>query len=202
MNLTLSREGVYRWIVFLPSRRDGIGALNRYYGLMETGELKTRGIFLRRHDTPPLVKDMQKEMLNVLCEAENAGSFLERVPRALEVARRYASLVKSGSAPPQSLVISRRVAKGMDDYSVLTDTAAALDVLNREGFQAEPGQKVQFVLTDAKSKIPWKRVALKEQVESSTEYDVRAYLEWVARGAENLLSPWADVDKIRRQIAR
>jgi DNA polymerase-2 len=48
-------EGHYRWIVFLPSKmHPKIGVLNRYYGVMEDGKVKVRGIEVRRADTPSL----------------------------------------------------------------------------------------------------------------------------------------------------
>ena len=30
-------EGHYKWIVFLPSKNTGVGALNRYYGMFDNG---------------------------------------------------------------------------------------------------------------------------------------------------------------------
>jgi DNA polymerase elongation subunit (family B) len=45
MKIPLSFEGRYRWIVFLPSKvHPGVGVLNRYYGAMENGKIKVRGL--------------------------------------------------------------------------------------------------------------------------------------------------------------
>ncbi len=49
----LNFEGRYKWIVFLPSKmHPNVGVLNRYYGVMENGKLKVRGVEVRKRDTP------------------------------------------------------------------------------------------------------------------------------------------------------
>jgi DNA polymerase elongation subunit (family B) len=53
IGVPLNFEGRYKWIVFLPSKvHPRIGVLNRYYGVMENGKIKVRGIEVRRRDTP------------------------------------------------------------------------------------------------------------------------------------------------------
>jgi DNA polymerase-2 len=43
IRLPISFEGLYRWIVFLPSKiHRGIPALNRYYGVFRNGKIKDR----------------------------------------------------------------------------------------------------------------------------------------------------------------
>src|SRR5437667_4518762 len=67
LRLPISFEGIYKWIVFLSSKTDSkVGVLNRYYGIFEDGTLKVRGIDLRRHDTPDIVRQCQTEMLDIL----------------------------------------------------------------------------------------------------------------------------------------
>src|SRR5204862_203744 len=61
IGLPIELEGRYKWIVFLPCKTTGVGALNRYYGLFQDDEFKLRGIELRKHDTP--------EFINLLCRS-------------------------------------------------------------------------------------------------------------------------------------
>src|SRR6267143_1602692 len=52
LDLPLSFEGQYKWIVFLNSKTDPQApVLNRYYGIFQDRTLKVRGIDVRRHDT-------------------------------------------------------------------------------------------------------------------------------------------------------
>lgn len=76
IGIPLNLEGRYAWIVFLPNISTGVGALNRYYGKFEDGELKLRGIAVRREDTPLLVEDLQQDMLRHLSAAPDRSAFL------------------------------------------------------------------------------------------------------------------------------
>jgi DNA polymerase elongation subunit (family B) len=49
IGVSLNFEGKYKWVVFLPSKmHPNIGVLNRYYGVMESGKLKVRGLEVRK----------------------------------------------------------------------------------------------------------------------------------------------------------
>lgn len=50
--IDVNLEGRYGWIVFLPNKSNGAGALNRYYGVLRNGELKVRGVEMRMSNTP------------------------------------------------------------------------------------------------------------------------------------------------------
>ncbi|MEA3137152.1 MAG: polymerase, partial [Thermoplasmata archaeon] len=56
VGVPLEVEGVYRWLVLLPSKLHSttspVGVPNRYYGKFEDGTLKVRGIEVQRHSTP------------------------------------------------------------------------------------------------------------------------------------------------------
>ena len=78
IGVCLNFEGRYKWIVFLPSKmHPHIGVLNRYYGVMENGKLKVRGIEVRKRDTPKFVYDAQMEMIDVLSKANNSAEFMK-----------------------------------------------------------------------------------------------------------------------------
>jgi len=55
--------------------------LNRYYGVMENGKLKVRGIEVRKRDTPRFVYDGQMEMINVFSAADNSREFMPKDSR-------------------------------------------------------------------------------------------------------------------------
>ena len=66
IGIPLELKGEFRWIVFLPNKSNGVGALNRYYGVMTNSKLKVRGIEIRRSDTPKLICNLQEAMLGKL----------------------------------------------------------------------------------------------------------------------------------------
>jgi len=70
--LPLAIESVYRYVVFLPSKQYAdVPVPNRFFAVGEDGELKVRGLECRRHDTAPLLKRMQHEVLAILAEAHD-----------------------------------------------------------------------------------------------------------------------------------
>ena len=54
----LTEVDSYDWIAFLPMA-DGSGAYNRYFGRLDTGKMKIRGVMARKGDTPEYVRRMQ-----------------------------------------------------------------------------------------------------------------------------------------------
>jgi DNA polymerase I len=61
----LTEVDTYDWITFLPMS-DGTGAYNRYFGRLNTGKMKIRGVMARKGDTPEYVNKMQQEVFEVL----------------------------------------------------------------------------------------------------------------------------------------
>lgn len=73
--IPIELEGKYKWIIFLPRHGDGAGSLTHYYGALQDGGLKVRGLELRRSDTPPIVQQCQQDILEYLSEADPTRSF-------------------------------------------------------------------------------------------------------------------------------
>jgi len=110
--IPLTVEGKYRWIVFVPSKvMPEIPVLNRYYGVFDDGRLKMRGIEARRADTPPLIAEAQKAMIEKLAPARNLQEFMERIPEALSILREYACRLVEGKVDVGELAITKRLSK-------------------------------------------------------------------------------------------
>ena len=110
--ISISLEGVYKWIAFLPSRRSPrIPVVNRYLGAFAGGATKVRGIDLRRSDTPPLVAEAQRRMIAILAEAPDAAGYRARVPAVLDVLVETALRLWDGRVPAEELAITKTVSK-------------------------------------------------------------------------------------------
>ncbi|MHC4753026.1 MAG: LAGLIDADG family homing endonuclease, partial [Planctomycetota bacterium] len=64
--INIEFEGYYRWLVFLPNKATGAGALTRYYGLLDNGKFKVRGVELRQRSTPKFFIKFQQKLLDTL----------------------------------------------------------------------------------------------------------------------------------------
>ena len=81
--ISLAIESVYRYVVFLPSKQYvDVAVPNRFFAVGENDELKVRGLECRRHDTPPLLAQMQHEVLAILAEAHDYNSYLAKLETA------------------------------------------------------------------------------------------------------------------------
>lgn len=187
--LPISIEGVYKWIVFLRNKGNNAGALNRYYGLFENGELKIRGIELRRHDSPQLVRDLQNDSLKILSTANNSKEFIEKIPAVIGTLKQYARKIICGDYPLEDLVLTKRVSRGLYEHEQFNDQVAALTQLVDEGVSIHPGEMIRYILCD-NSRNHKKRVKIAELIDGNEEYDVNRYVEVLARGVESMLQPF------------
>ena len=163
--IPISFEGRYKWIVFLPSKtHPSVGVLNRYYGVMEDGKIKVRGLEVRKRDTPRFVFDAQTEMINTLATANNTAELRMKISSALDVVRRYRQKLLDGDVPIQDLIISKRMSRNPEQYRQHVSQVIAAEQLIKEGAEVHAGNSVKFVFTHSKHKKHERRVPLHLQV--------------------------------------
>ena len=202
--IPLGVEGIYKWLVFLPGRLTGAGALNRYFGLFDNGEFKLRGIALRKHDTPELVRSLQSGMLEAFSKAGGAREFLERIPDALQVLGRFSRRVLGGDCLPDELILTKRVSRSLEEYVQFNDTRCAIQRLKGAGLDIPAGESVRYVVTDGSARDPAKRAVPVQffERERDWQYDRGIYHRLLVRAAEEMLSPFGyDMERLDR-IAR
>lgn len=188
--LPIELEGRYKWIVFLPCKTTGVGALNRYYGLLEHDEFKLRGIELRKHDTPEFINICQEAMLGELSLASTAAEFRERIPRAVDILRWTAKCVLDRAIPAHQFILTKNVSRALPEFVVLTATAAALKQMEKRGFAVEPGETVRYVLLDARARDSERKVRVAEFLDGSEEPDAWEYIRLLCRSGQTLLAPF------------
>jgi DNA polymerase-2 len=189
--IPLSFEGRYRWIVFLPSKiHPNVGVLNRYYGTMESGKIKARGLEVRRRDTPPFVRSAQTEMLEVLANAKNSTEFRAKIPGALNVLREYRRKLLEGEVPVWDLVVTKHLSKDPKRYKQMVSQVIAAKQLMKEGVEVAAGKNVKFLFTSAENKRYERRVRAEELIEKDTKSDVKKYLLLLYASAANMFSPF------------
>lgn len=190
LDLPISFEGRYKWIVFLNSRVDPrIPVLNRYYGVFSNGKLKVRGIDLRRRDTAEIIRKCQSDMLAVLSQANNSHEFQILIPKVLAAMKHYVMLLRTGRVPTGDLIIKKRLSKAPEEYSNLVEQAIAAVHLVREGESIHAGQSINYLITNSKSRISENRALPAELIDENTQYDPERYVELLLSSTTNLLLP-------------
>jgi len=203
LDLPISFEGVYKWIVFLSSKTDSkVGVLNRYYGIFEDGRLKFRGVDLRRHDTPEIVRKCQTEMLDIFTRARDSSEFRLLIPRALRVLEGFVFLLRERSVPLEDLVIVRNLSKNPDEYTHQVPQAIAARHLVTQGGSVHAGQQVSYILTYDQARTAERMALPPEVADESTVYDSERYVDLLCSSAANLLLPLGYDAKYLRSMFR
>ncbi len=188
--IPIALEGIYRWIVFCPSRESPeITVPNRFYGVFQNGEQKVRGLELRRRDTAPRIARAQQEMLDCLAQAENGTEFLARVPEALQILRHHVEEIREGRVPFEELIITRTLSKDPMQYVREDAGAIAAKTLAGAGVKLHPGEQIGYIILDQKAKFKGDRARPAVLLTGTESYDKEKYVELLIRAGETLLAP-------------
>jgi DNA polymerase-2 len=186
--VTMSLEGIYRWVAFLPSKGNRESPVaNRYFGLFKNGKIKARGLAFRRSDTPPLVQEAQIRMLDILKATNDANDYRLKITEILDLLLEYNLMLKDGQTRNENLAIAKRISQEPNAYKVDSLTALAAQQLEDTGIPIHPGEKVKYVIKDAESKDKAERVRPFPLVGPDDTYDVKKYQEMLVKATEEIL---------------
>jgi DNA polymerase-2 len=195
-------EGIYRWMVFLPSKvKPELSVANRYFGQFEDGEIKARGLAFRRSDVPPMVREVQLRMLEVLSRVKDVNGYRPKIPEVFDVLFDSVLKLRNGEVEHSELVVSRTLSQDPSDYRVDNHTAIAARQLEDVGIRMHPGEKVPYVIRDARSKVKEDRVRAVPLIGPEDGYDEEKYTEFLLKAAEEVLIPFGyDISLLRRWV--
>jgi DNA polymerase-2 len=186
--ITMSLEGIYAWMAFLPSKGNPESPVaNRYFGLFKSGKIKARGLAFRRSDTPPLIQEAQLRMVEILAEAKDLAGCRAKIPKILDLLLEYSLKLKDGRARQEDLAIGKRISKEPNAYKVDSLTALAAQELEDFGIPIHPGERVKYMIKDALSKDKGGRTRPFPLVGPDDTYDVKKYLEILVKATEEVL---------------
>ncbi len=190
VGIPMSWDGRYNFVVFLPSRAEpDIPALSHYWGIKSDGEIKVRGIEVRRRDIPKIVKDAQYAFIDIFQGAKSVEEFMRRIPKVKKMLYRYVDKIETGEVSREELTIRQRVSRKPSQYKVNSYQAVAARQLERSGVVVTPGKNVRYIIlnADADPEFPEKKVILSDLYdEKKHQYDRKKYIELLKRAFENI----------------
>ena len=143
--IPVSFEGIFRWVVFLPSVNDKDRPVpTHYYGVYENQETKVRGLQLREKNTPYIVKELQEETINIMKNCKTKKEILHNLPKYCNLLRD--KLKNLGSVEPEKLVCHIRVTK--NDYKNNIVQKKVIEKLKTKGIEILPGDNIDYVYQD------------------------------------------------------
>jgi DNA polymerase-2 len=147
--MPIALEGVYRWLSFLPSKRNpSVAVPNRFVGAFAGGEVKARGIAMRRSDAPPFVASLQRRLLAAMAKATDLRALRAMLPALRETVEAAAAELREGRVPPEELAVARRLSKAPERYVARTAAAEVTRELCGRGVTLRAGSKIRYLLTD------------------------------------------------------
>lgn len=197
--LPLGLEGVYRWIRFCSSKEDArVGVPNRYFGVFETGEIKVRGLEVRRHDTPLFIAELQNRLLAAMARARTLAELHGMRQEIGDIVDDFRDRLASGRVTPFELAIRLRLTREPGEYRNDTLSALAAKKLAASGVALHEGESIQFVVAEEHDKVKDWRVVPLAFIEDTFEYDRRYYNRLIDRAID--ITPFFPLSSARRKI--
>ena len=177
--LQIALDGVYRWVAFLPSKRDPRAPVaNRYFGVFQDGEIKVRGIATRKHNTPQFISETQLGLLAILAQADEPA---DKIPEAQAYLHKQMERLKQGKVPLQDLVVSQTLSRDPTAYRVKSAMARAALQFVQMGRDVRPGMRMRFIYVRGEERVrAW-------GMPGDTHVDVGQYILLLQRAADEVL---------------
>ncbi len=189
-NISMSWDGRFNFIVFLPSQANpDVPTLNHYWGMKANGESKVRGIEVRRRDIPKIVKDAQRAFIDVFKEVTSEKEFMEKIDDAKKILYQYVDKIENERVSREELTIRQKLSRKPSQYKVNSYQAVAARQLERSGVVVSPGNNVRYIIlnADADPDFPEKKVILSDLYdEKRHDYDKKKYIELLKRAFKSI----------------
>jgi DNA polymerase-2 len=170
-----SHDGIYKWVVLNASVQNIARPLpSTYFGVFRNGEVKARGIELRRQSTPLIVKYFQQKALEAMAECSTKKEVKQKAAMLCQMLREAVSKMPQLEAKWLKCAIT--ISK--TDYAQNNSQKTAALALKKKGIRAVPGQIISFVHGRNKIVLP---------EDYNGKPDVEHYKELLIRALHNLL---------------
>lgn len=193
IGMALSVEYHYKFLILLPLEADEkLEALKHYFGITYDGELVTRGLETRRHDTPAFIKEFQAELLHTLLDCKSVDDiFQHTLDEAFQCLTRTIDKVMTGEIKFEDLIVSKQLRMDITKYrNLFPHVAAAIQLRNRYNNKSKRGDTMKYIYTDSQHQNPLNRVVtigLPDLDYSVLQYDREKYKEMLLDAAETVL---------------
>lgn len=171
-------EGMFKWIVFLPSINDIKRPLPAcYYGCFNDKTIKARGIELRKRKTPAVVKLFQQKILEAMSECNTKKEIIDSLPEFCSVLRELIKILSG--VKEEWLKHDVRISK--TEYKHDTAQKQVVEKLKKRGREIYPGQKIEYIIVNNKAILP---------EEYKGNCDLKYYRKLLTRSLFNILQPF------------
>jgi DNA polymerase-2 len=149
--MPISYEGIFKWIVFLPSIND----INRplpstYYGIFTNGTIKARGIELRQNGKPLLIRRYQKEVIELFSQCSNRKEMIAKIPLCAKKIREI--LINIDTFPKDWL--THKIILSKTEYKHNNVQKQTIKQLHKKGITPLAGQTIFYIIGNKGAILP------------------------------------------------
>jgi DNA polymerase elongation subunit (family B) len=149
--IPITKEGIFRWVVFLPSILDSDRPVpTKYYGVYKSGDLKIRGIEVRQKNVPKVVKTFQQNVIERLSECDSKREIVSVVPELCSGLKKV--LENINILTPEWLCSRIKLSK--TEYKHNIPQKKITYQLKKKGITVHPGQTIKFIYQRNKIVLP------------------------------------------------
>jgi DNA polymerase elongation subunit (family B) len=156
--LSISVDYHYKFLVLLPLESDEkIEVLKHYFGITYEDELVVRGIEIRRHDTPNVIKQFQTQLLYTLFDCKDSSEVVKTgyEDSLLLVTQGIDKIMTGEDIRQQDLVISKLLRQDIAKYkSLFPHVSAAIQLSNDTSKHPMKGNTIQYIYTNSQHNNP------------------------------------------------
>lgn len=197
--LPIALEDCYQWVAFLHSRVDPKRSVPNMYFAAGRDGTKIRGVAARRHDTPPWIANVQRELIETLAEATTRAEMAALLPKLMQIVTRELDCLRAGHVPLYQLTIACSISKLPGEYKVNSLNAAVARQLEAAGVELHAGERIRYVVMDRDAEIDNDRVLPWDLTGDGQDgYDAVFYEERFLRAVEAVLTPLGITAKMLR----
>ena len=166
-----------------------IPTANRYIGAYTNGEVKVRGLEVRRGDIPLFTRKVQGEVIDLMSKASSIEELKSFVPAIMDIVRYHLDLLKNGRVPPLELVVRHTISKEADEYENKSMQAVVAQTMKEAGVPLKPGETAEYIIIDASGKKNPEKAKPFILYRTEDGCDVEKYTELTVKAIEVLLDP-------------
>jgi len=185
--MPISFEGIFKWIVFLPSINDVNRPLpSTYYGLINDA-VKARGIELRQRGKPLLVRYYQEKVIEEFVKCNSRKEMIAKVPSC---AGRIRTITSNLSSYPKDW-LTHRIMLSKQEYKANNVQKRIVKQLSSKGIVPLPGQTIFYIIGSSGAVLP------EDYVLADRSY----YEKMLVRALFNIVQPFGiTMDEIREYV--
>jgi DNA polymerase I len=188
LRLKLEIDKIYRYVVLSNRKKN-------YFGVLEDGSIDVKGLLGKKSSTPPFIKNIFYDVLEILRNINSQDEFDEARIKIQEMIVEAERKLRKGEVSLEDLAISVTLSKPLKAYTKTTPqhVKAARKLERVKGIEIPPGTIIKIIKTkDSDGAAPL------ELVKSLHEVDTEKYVELLRSTLEQILDVLdIDLDKIR-----